>query len=95
VKSFPSLCNTSSQVLVSQDILPVELAVNGTSHRYAIGMCAGAVYGNSDRNALGFCVQVPQGCLLVQAGQQLEALTGGYVKAGMHEVCAGKMWAFM
>mmetsp|Transcript_6798 Transcript_6798/g.18255 ORF Transcript_6798/g.18255 Transcript_6798/m.18255 type:complete len:431 (+) Transcript_6798:65-1357(+) len=31
-------------------------------------------------------VKVPQGCLLVQAGQQLEALTGGYVKAGMHEV---------
>ncbi|KAL6756721.1 hypothetical protein V8C86DRAFT_2643540 [Haematococcus lacustris] len=31
-------------------------------------------------------VRVPPGCLLVQAGQQLERLTGGRVKAGKHEV---------
>ncbi|MEW5313807.1 MAG: hypothetical protein WDW38_005344 [Sanguina aurantia] len=31
-------------------------------------------------------VRVPSGCLLVQAGKQLEWLTGGAVKAGMHEV---------
>ena len=31
-------------------------------------------------------VTVPDGCLLVQAGQQLEYLTGGHVKAGYHEV---------
>jgi len=31
-------------------------------------------------------VSVPDGCLLLQAGQQMEYLTGGYVKAGMHEV---------
>lgn len=31
-------------------------------------------------------VAVPPGCLLVQAGKQLEHLTGGYVLAGMHEV---------
>lgn len=31
-------------------------------------------------------VQIPDGCLLVQAGKQLEYLTGGYVKAGFHEV---------
>ena len=29
---------------------------------------------------------VPDGYLLVQAGQQLEYLTGGHVKAGYHEV---------
>ncbi|CAG8515581.1 5823_t:CDS:1 [Acaulospora morrowiae] len=31
-------------------------------------------------------VRVPDGCLLVQAGKQLEWLTGGKVKAGYHEV---------
>eukprot|EP00195_Chlamydomonas_chlamydogama_P005609 CAMPEP_0202898288 /NCGR_PEP_ID=MMETSP1392-20130828/6838_1 /ASSEMBLY_ACC=CAM_ASM_000868 /TAXON_ID=225041 /ORGANISM="Chlamydomonas chlamydogama, Strain SAG 11-48b" /LENGTH=394 /DNA_ID=CAMNT_0049584163 /DNA_START=103 /DNA_END=1287 /DNA_ORIENTATION=- len=31
-------------------------------------------------------VRVPEGCLFVQAGKQLEWLTGGYVQAGMHEV---------
>ena len=31
-------------------------------------------------------VKIPRGCLLVQAGQQLEHLTGGAVHAGMHEV---------
>ena len=31
-------------------------------------------------------VTVPDGCLLVQAGQQLEYLTSGHVKAGYHEV---------
>jgi len=31
-------------------------------------------------------VAVPDGCLLVQAGKQLERLTGGHVLAGFHEV---------
>ncbi|KAH7105137.1 Clavaminate synthase-like protein [Auriculariales sp. MPI-PUGE-AT-0066] len=31
-------------------------------------------------------VAVPRGMLLVQAGKQLEHLTGGYVRAGFHEV---------
>eukprot|EP00271_Cylindrocystis_brebissonii_P003437 TRINITY_DN1441_c0_g1_i1.p1 TRINITY_DN1441_c0_g1~~TRINITY_DN1441_c0_g1_i1.p1 ORF type:complete len:411 (+),score=78.15 TRINITY_DN1441_c0_g1_i1:210-1442(+) len=31
-------------------------------------------------------VSVPKGCLLLQAGKQLEWLTGGEVRAGMHEV---------
>ena len=31
-------------------------------------------------------VKIPKGCLLVQAGLQLEHLTGGAVHAGMHEV---------
>lgn len=31
-------------------------------------------------------VSVPKGCLLVQAGKQMEWLTGGYVMAGFHEV---------
>merc|ERR1719454_834973 len=31
-------------------------------------------------------VKVPDGCLLVQAGMQMEHLTGGAVVAGMHEV---------
>jgi isopenicillin N synthase-like dioxygenase len=33
-----------------------------------------------------FIVDVPEGHLLVQAGKQLEWLTGGYIKAGFHEV---------
>lgn len=33
-------------------------------------------------------VRVPAGCLLLQAGKQLEWLTGGHVLAGMHEVRA-------
>lgn len=31
-------------------------------------------------------VKVPDGCLLLQAGQQFEYLTGGAVLAGFHEV---------
>ena len=31
-------------------------------------------------------MQIPTGCLLLQAGKQLEWLTAGCVKAGMHEV---------
>lgn len=31
-------------------------------------------------------VVVPQGCLLIQAGVQLEYLTGGAIRRGMHEV---------
>lgn len=31
-------------------------------------------------------VSMPDGCLLLQAGKQLEWLTGGHVAAGMHEV---------
>lgn len=30
-------------------------------------------------------VSIPDGCLLLQAGKQLEWLTGGHVRAGMHE----------
>jgi len=29
---------------------------------------------------------MPDGCLLLQAGKQLEYLTGGHIKAGFHEV---------
>lgn len=32
-------------------------------------------------------VSCPQGCLLIQAGKQLEILTGGVIKAGFHQVC--------
>jgi len=31
-------------------------------------------------------VEIPDGCLLVQAGKQIEYLTGGHVLAGFHEV---------
>lgn len=35
-------------------------------------------------------VQIPDGCLLIQAGKQLEHLTGGYIQAGFHEVVVTK-----
>jgi len=38
------------------------------------------------REAKRLAVNVPQGCLLLQAGQQFERLTGGEVLAGFHEV---------
>lgn len=38
------------------------------------------------RNGTRAAVRVPQGCLLIQAGKQLEYLTGGTILAGMHEV---------
>ena len=38
------------------------------------------------RNGERIPVQIPAGCLFLQAGKQLEWLTGGCVKAGMHEV---------
>ena len=38
------------------------------------------------RNGQRISVQIPAGCLFLQAGKQLEWLTGGCVKAGMHEV---------
>lgn len=33
-------------------------------------------------------VRLPPGCILIQAGRQLEWLTGGLIAAGMHEVVA-------
>jgi isopenicillin N synthase-like dioxygenase len=38
------------------------------------------------REGRRFPVRIPQGCLLIQAGAQMEWLTGGAVKAGYHEV---------
>lgn len=35
-------------------------------------------------------VRIPDGCLLLQAGKQLEWLTAGHIKAGMHEVICSK-----
>jgi isopenicillin N synthase-like dioxygenase len=35
---------------------------------------------------LKIAVKVPTGCLLVQAGKELEYLTGGKILAGYHEV---------
>lgn len=35
-------------------------------------------------------VSVPDGCLIVQAGKQIEYLTGGHVLAGFHEVVVNK-----
>jgi len=31
-------------------------------------------------------VKVPDGCLLIQAGKQIEYMTGGAIEAGFHEV---------
>jgi len=38
-------------------------------------------------------VQIPEGCLLVQAGKQAEILTGGYIMAGFHEVVVSESTA--
>ena len=38
------------------------------------------------RDGRRVAVRVPDGCLFLQAGRQLEWLTGGHVVAGMHEV---------
>lgn len=38
------------------------------------------------RNGKKTLVKIPDGCLLVQAGKQMEYLTGGHVMAGYHEV---------
>ncbi|EFJ50218.1 hypothetical protein VOLCADRAFT_80362 [Volvox carteri f. nagariensis] len=38
------------------------------------------------RDGRRVAVRIPAGCLLMQAGKQLEWLTGGYIAAGMHEV---------
>lgn len=38
------------------------------------------------RNGACTPVRIPEGCLIVQAGKQMEWLTGGHVRAGMHEV---------
>lgn len=42
------------------------------------------------RNGKRIPVHIPEGCLLMQAGIQLEWLTGGYIKAGYHEVIVSK-----
>lgn len=45
------------------------------------------------RNGSRVAVRIPEGCLLVQAGKQMEHLTGGHVMAGMHEVGGlGGVW---
>ncbi len=41
------------------------------------------------RDGRKMAVRVPDGCLLVQAGKQMEYLTGGQVLAGFHEVVVG------
>ncbi|TMW56488.1 hypothetical protein Poli38472_006498 [Pythium oligandrum] len=38
------------------------------------------------RDGTRTAVKIPDGCLLVQAGKQIEYLTGGYLVAGFHEV---------
>lgn len=38
------------------------------------------------RNGTKVPVSMPDGCLLLQAGKQLEWLTGGFIEAGYHEV---------
>jgi isopenicillin N synthase-like dioxygenase len=38
------------------------------------------------RDGTKMMVRVPDGCLLVQAGQQAEYITGGHIMAGFHEV---------
>jgi isopenicillin N synthase-like dioxygenase len=38
------------------------------------------------RNGTKMPVAIPDGCLLIQAGMQLEHLSGGFIKAGYHEV---------
>jgi len=38
------------------------------------------------RNGSRIPVRMPDGCLLLQAGKQLEWLTGGFIEAGYHEV---------
>ena len=38
------------------------------------------------KNGKKIPVKVPYGCILIQAGQQLEYLTGGTIQAGYHEV---------
>lgn len=38
------------------------------------------------RNGKKLAVRIPDGCLLLQAGKQLEWLTGGDVQTGYHEV---------
>lgn len=43
------------------------------------------------RDGRRVAVKIPAGCLLLQAGKQLEWLTGGYVMAGMHEVSPGTL----
>lgn len=40
------------------------------------------------RDGVPLLVRIPDGCMLVQAGQQFEYLTGGAVLCGMHEVIA-------
>ncbi|CAH0475899.1 unnamed protein product [Peronospora belbahrii] len=38
------------------------------------------------RDGTRTAVKIPDGCLLVQAGKQMEYLTGGHIQAGFHEV---------
>jgi len=42
------------------------------------------------RDGTKILVKVPDGCLLLQAGKQLEWLTGGKIIAGFHEVIVSK-----
>ncbi len=43
-------------------------------------------------------VRIADGCLLLQAGKQMEWLTGGHVRAGMHEArarCRDAAWPML
>ena len=39
-----------------------------------------------DKNGKKIRMSIPEDCLLIQAGDQLEICTGGYIKAGYHQV---------
>lgn len=41
------------------------------------------------RNGTRIRVKVPDGCILIQAGRQLQYITNGYILAGFHEVTIG------
>jgi hypothetical protein len=44
------------------------------------------------RDGRRIAVKIPAGCLLLQAGRQMEWLTGGAVMAGYHEVGKVAVW---
>ena len=76
----------------ASDLMKYDVGANFAGFHYDLNFIT--IHGKSKypglflwtRDMKRFNAVIPDGCLLLQAGIMLEQITGGYIKAGFHEV---------
>lgn len=76
----------------ASDLLKYDVGTNFAGFHYDLNFIT--IHGKSrypglflwTKDMKRFSAAIPNGCLLLQAGIMLEQITGGYIKAGYHEV---------